>query len=74
VAAGVISSKNGGLGVRSVSSLALSAFLASAASTQQLQGAILSSTQSAGDNMLAAYLAQWQSEAGSDVQMEALPG
>jgi len=64
----------GGLGVRSVSSLALSAFLASAASTQQLQGAILSSTQSAGDNMLAAYLAQWQSETGSDVQMEALPG
>ena len=64
----------GGLGVRSVSSLALPAYLASAASTQQLQGAILSSTQSAGDSTLTAYLAEWQSDTGSDVQVEALPG
>ena len=64
----------GGLGVRRVSSLALPAYLASAASTQQLQGAILSSTQSAGDSVLAAYLAEWQSETGSDMQGDALPG
>ncbi len=64
----------GGLGVRSVSSLALPAYLASATSTQQLQGAILSSTQCAGDSVLAVYLAEWQSETGSDMQGDALPG
>ena len=51
--------KDGGLGVRSVASLASSAFLASAASTNELQPSILVRTHIVEDQSKASALEQW---------------
>jgi hypothetical protein len=51
--------KNGGLGVRRVSSLAPSAFLASAAGTRDLQDTILSKCDAPADSAVDDALAQW---------------
>ena len=58
--------RDGGLGVRRVSSLALPAFLASAASTFFLQGDILAGCTCSEDISLQSYLSDWSS-AFSDV-------
>ena len=55
---------HGGLGVRRVSSLAIPAFLASAASTLPLQDDILSLCLCATDTFLDQYLFIWSSSAG----------
>jgi len=51
--------KNGGLGVRRVSSLAPSAFLASAAGTRDLQNMILSKCDASVDSAVDNVLVQW---------------
>jgi len=51
--------REGGLGVRRVASLALPAFLASAASTQSLQAAILHSHFSQPDHLFETYRDRW---------------
>jgi hypothetical protein len=51
--------KDGGLGVRQVAMLALPAFLASAASTSQLQDLILSDGSAHKDHLLCAYEDSW---------------
>ena len=56
--------KDGGLGVRRVSTLALSAFLASAAGTQSLQEAILSQCPSQPDALVESLRASWNSSFG----------
>lgn len=56
--------KNGGLGVRRVSSLAPSAFLASAAGTRDLQDAILSKCDASADPAVDNILKQWTAAHG----------
>ena len=51
--------RDGGLGVRRVSFLAIPAFLASAASTLSLQGDILSDCAKSGSDFLQSYLSAW---------------
>ena len=58
--------RDGGLGVRRVSALALPAFLASAASTRSLQTEILTSVPSSPDEVFETYLATWSSKFSSD--------
>jgi len=62
----------GGLGFRMVSSLAVPAFLASAASTLPLQEDILSLYASPTDSFLQQYLSTWSSSAG--IPPDLLPG
>ena len=57
--------RDGGLGIRRVSSLALPAFLASAASTLCLQDAILSKSQGSNNTYLQTYLSVWSSLYGT---------
>ena len=57
--------KEGGLGVRRVSSLALSAFLASAESTLPLQASILSSCPCPADSFVEVFQARWCASHGS---------
>jgi hypothetical protein len=57
--------KDGGLGIRRVSSLALSAFLASAASTLSLQKRILADCLIMEDTHMLEYLEIWSDEFGS---------
>jgi hypothetical protein len=57
--------KEGGLGVRRVSSLAISAFCSSAASTSSLQSAILSSHPCPSDFFLDTYQARWSKVHGT---------
>ena len=59
--------RDGGLGIRRVSALAVSTFLSSAASTSTLQADILSNcpdTQSSSDSILAEYLEAWSTQFG----------
>jgi len=56
--------KDGGLGIRSVASLALSAFLASAASTHQLQDRILASANTGDDSLAESLKSQWEATFG----------
>jgi len=60
----IIITAHGGLGVRRVSSLAIPAFLASAASTLPLQDDILSLCPCATGTFLDQYLSIWSSSAG----------
>jgi len=57
--------KDGGLGVRRVISLALPAFLASAASTLSLQDAILSGSTCSDNRYFQSYLTTWSSRYGT---------
>jgi len=57
--------KDGGLGIRRVSSLALSAFLASAASTLSLQNRILANCLVSEDALMIEYLETWSKAFGS---------
>ena len=57
--------KDGGLGVRRVSSLAIPAFCSSAASTWSLQAAILSSHPCPADFFLETYQARWSKDHGT---------
>jgi len=57
--------KMGGLEVRKVSSLALSAYLASAASSASLQNTIFDSVRPPEDEVLGVYLSEWQSIPGA---------
>ena len=65
--------KDGGLGIRQVCSLALPAYLASAASTADLQSQILSVTSCATDIYFDTYLNTWQTTFGSVPVSEPLP-
>jgi hypothetical protein len=56
--------KDGGLGVRRIASLALPAYLASAACTISLQESILSEVSSLPDPFFEAYLATWSATTG----------
>jgi len=56
--------RDGGLGVRRVSSLALPAFLTSAASTLFLQGDIFAGCTCSEDSSLQSYLSDWSSAFG----------
>jgi len=64
--------KDGGLGVRCVSSLAIPAFLASAASTLSLQADLLSGCVSSDDSYFQTYLTFWSTTFG-DIP-DILPG
>ena len=66
--------KLGGLGVRRVTSLAIPAFLASAASTLPLQDHILALSQCPSDTTLEQYLSTWSSSADTDGIPDPLPG
>ena len=57
--------KDGGLGIRSASSLALPAFLASAAGTASLQSLILSKCITPPDSILSSAVDRWLSHSGS---------
>ena len=57
--------KDGGLGIRQVCSLALPAFLASAASTSDLQSQILLASSCNPDPYFDSYLSTWQAAFGS---------
>jgi len=57
--------KDGGLGIRQVRSLALPAFLASAASTSDLQSQILLASSCNPDPYFDSYLSTWQAAFGS---------
>src|SRR6218665_967372 len=59
--------RDGGLGIRRVYSLALAAFLASAAGTASLQASILSSYNVPNDLPLVLGLEQWSAESGASV-------
>jgi len=63
----------GGLGVRKVSSLALSAYLASSESTASLQNTIFDSVRSPEDEMLGVYLSRWSSLLGAFLPSDPLP-
>jgi hypothetical protein len=56
--------RDGGLGIRRVSSLALPAFLASAAGSLSLQDAILSQADTKPDSYFALYLPRWSEALG----------
>ena len=64
----------GGLGIRKVRSLALPAYLASAASTSDLQSLILSSCSCTTDTFYDSYLSLWQSTFGPLAPSSALSG
>ena len=57
--------RDGGLGIRRVSSLALPAFLASAAGSLPLQGIILSNVALQPDSFIASYLPRWSAKFGN---------
>src|SRR6218665_2960471 len=63
----------GGLGIRRASSLALSAFLASAAGTLALQSEILSQLEDDRDQHVEALEAEWRSEADMTQQTASRP-
>ena len=63
----------GGLGIRRVASLALPAFLASAASTRTIQASILVNSQVEEDDCFTAFLAQWRVATCSEETPEPLP-
>ena len=65
--------KHGGLGIRQVRSLALSAFLASAASTSDLQAQILLASACTADTQFDTYLADWQAAHGPLSPSDPLP-
>jgi len=65
--------KHGGLGVRQVHSLARPAFLASAASTLDLQSQILSASSCTTDSHFNSYLSVWQAAHGSLSSSDPLP-
>jgi len=56
--------KDGGLGIRRVSSLALPAFVASAASTMSIQADILADCDKSESDFLQAYLSDWSVKFG----------
>jgi hypothetical protein len=56
--------RDGGLGIRRVSSLALPAFLASAAGSLSLQDAILAQADTKPDSYFALYLPRWEAAVG----------
>jgi Reverse transcriptase (RNA-dependent DNA polymerase) len=64
--------RNGGLGIRRVSSLALPAFLASAAGTASLQASILSNCDVPYDCSLTLAQEQWQTESSAPFPEETL--
>ena len=66
--------KDGGLGVRRVSSLALPAFLASAASILSLQVDILAECPSSDNDFLQNYLSDWSIKFGNGNVPDVLPG
>jgi len=66
--------KVGGLEIRQVRSLALPAFLASAACTSDLQSQILSATDCATDTYFDSYLTAWQTDYGPLPSSAPLPG
>ena len=55
---------DGGLGIRRVTSLALPAFVASAASTLSLQADILADCAALDSNFLYVYLTRWSTQFG----------
>ena len=65
--------KHGGLGIRQVRSLALPAFLASAASTSDLQSQILLASACTADTQFDTYLADWQAAHGPLSPSDHLP-
>jgi len=65
--------KHGGLGIHQVRSLALPAFLASDASTSDLQSQILLSSACTADTQFDAYLADWQGAHGPLSPSDPLP-
>ena len=65
--------KHGGLGIRQVRSLALPAFLASAASTSDLQSRILSASTCTTDTYFDSYLLAWQTAHGPLSPADSLP-
>lgn len=65
---------DGGLGIRRVSSLALPAFLASAAGSLRLQDAILSQVDSKPDSFFASYLQRWSTAVGGPPPVQPLSG
>ena len=65
--------KNGGLRIRQVRSLALPAFLASAASTSDLQSRILSASTCTTDTYFDSYLLAWQTTHGPLSPADSLP-
>jgi len=65
--------RHGGLGVREVHSLAIPAFLASAASTLNLQAQILSQASCPSDAFFETYLAAWKNAHYSPVLPACLP-
>src|SRR6218665_2647462 len=60
----------GGLGIRRVSSLALPAFLASAAGTLELQSNLLKELGSHPDPNMEKLLAMWQAELGINITVD----
>jgi len=73
VVAGQFGIKNGGLGIHQVCSLALPAFLASAASTSDLHSQILLASACTADTHFDTYLADWQGAHGPLSHSEPLP-
>jgi len=65
--------KHGGLGIRQVHSLALPTFLASAASTSDLQSQILLASDCTADTQFDKYLADWQASFGPQSSSNPLP-
>ena len=57
--------RDGGLGIRRVSSLALPTFLASAADSLPLQGIILSNVTLQPDSFISSYIPRWSAMFGS---------
>ena len=68
-----LSIKHGGLGIRQVRLLALPAFLASAASTSDLQSQILLASGCTDDTQFVKYLADWQASFGHLSSLDPLP-
>jgi len=64
--------RDGGLGIRRVSSLALPAFVVSATSTLSLQSDILSRCVSSDNNFLQSYLLSWSAQFGDIPEILAL--
>jgi len=67
-------SRDGGLGIRRVSSLALLAFLASAAGSLSLQDAILSQADTKTDTYFALSLPRWMAAVGGPPPDQPLSG
>jgi len=64
--------KDGGLGIRRAASLALPAFLASAASTSSLQDSILALIPCPSDSFFDTYLQSWSSSFGCSIPTDSL--